>query len=43
MTCLELELMFQLNWMETAEEIDDLFLGDAEVCFFMWYVSMLLN
>jgi hypothetical protein len=24
--------MFQLNWMEIAEEIDDLFLGDAEVC-----------
>lgn len=21
----------QVNWMETAEEIDDLFLGDAEV------------
>lgn len=26
-----LQLNFQLNWMETAEEIDDLFLGDAEV------------
>lgn len=25
--------MFQLNWMQTAEEIDDLFLGDAEVRF----------
>ena len=24
--------MFQLNWMEIAEKIDDLFLGDAEVC-----------
>ncbi|RWW39344.1 hypothetical protein BHE74_00055335, partial [Ensete ventricosum] len=23
----------QGNWLETAEEIDDLFLGDAEVCF----------
>lgn len=21
----------QVNWLETAEEIDDLFLGDAEV------------
>ena len=26
------ETMFQLNWMEIAEKIDDLFLGDAEVC-----------
>lgn len=30
---LELSIILQLNWMETAEEIDDLFLGDAEVCF----------
>ena len=29
----KLKLIFQLNWLETAEEIDDLFLGDAEVCY----------
>lgn len=29
------EIYFQLNWMQTAEEIDDLFLGDAEVSFLL--------
>lgn len=24
-------IMLQVNWLDTAEEIDDLFLGDAEV------------
>lgn len=28
---LKLRTIFQVNWMETAEEIDDLFIGDAEV------------
>lgn len=31
--CSYVSFFFQGNWMETAEEIDDLFLGDAEVCF----------
>lgn len=28
----ETQTVFQFNWMEIAEKIDDLFLGDAEVC-----------
>lgn len=37
------EIYFQLNWMQTAEEIDDLFLGDAEVSFLLMDITMLSN
>lgn len=30
---LTIDITYQVNWLDTAEEIDDLFLGDAEVLF----------
>jgi hypothetical protein len=36
-------LVKSANWIDTAEEIDDLFLGDAEVHSYIYYVILMFT